>query len=349
MQTNSIVDLDFMSSFPKVELHRHLEGTFNTRTLHRIAQKNKIGVPGDYEEFLKTIQFPKNHKPDFPLFLSKFRNDWYNTLQDVYDIAHDSVLNMGKEHLFYIELRFSPEHFSLKNNFNRVDVAKIIINACNHAAEVSNIQIKYIITFNRNKQTQEEMSHLFQNLQRAHLDDIVGIDLAGNELLNPASEFTNFFDEVKEGGHGITIHAGEVTSPKEIWDAILLLHATRIGHGTSAIKEKKLQEYLIAHKIILEQCPVSNTMTGSWPDIASHPFKKLHEAGVLVTLNSDDPHIQNTTLTDDIVAAAKYFGFSSKDLININIRSLEAAFLPEKIKKQLIKQYSKKAHAFFSS
>lgn len=345
MDIDKLLDRVIMDKFPKVELHRHIEGSFCLDTLFKIAQKNKIpNTASDIETFKLNAQFPKNHKPDFKLFLSKFRNDWYATHEDVYSLAYHSVKNFKQENLFFIELRFSPEHFSLKNNFDRIEISQIIIEASKKAASEIGLEIKFLITFNRNKQVASEMLNLYKNLEKAGLTDVIGMDLAGNEELNPPEEFTDFFDAVQANGTGITIHAGEVTPPAQIWAAVDLLHANRIGHGTAAIKDSKLQKELIKRNIYLEQCPVSNYFTGSYVDTPNHPFKDLYKKGVLVTLNSDDPTIQKTTLTDDFIAAIEYYDVEYQDLVNLNIRCLEGSFVENK--KELIKEYKKRVRAF---
>ncbi len=116
-----------MNLFPKVELHRHLEGCFDVPTLFEVAKKNNIDAPRDYKDFIGSVQFPEDHEPDFKVFLSKFRNDWYRDFDDIKNITYNSVLNFSKESMHFIELRFSPEHFAFVNNFDRIDVAKIII------------------------------------------------------------------------------------------------------------------------------------------------------------------------------------------------------------------------------
>ncbi len=338
---------DVMNIFPKVELHRHIEGSFDVPTLFDISKKNNIDAPKNFEEFEESVRFPKNHPPDFKIFLSKFRSDWYRDFEDIEKLIYKSVCDFKKENIHYIELRFSPEHFANFNDFDRIDVCKALINSSNQAAKENDFEIKYLITFNRNKQTADEMLSLYKKISEANLLDIVGYDLAGDELLNPAEEFQSLFDTIKKDGHaGITIHAGEVTPPEQIWAAIQKLHAQRIGHGTAAIKDEKLQKELIDKQICLEQCPVSNYFTGSWVDTPLHPFKQLDDAGVFVTLNSDDPTIQNTNLTDDFIAAVRFYGQALEGLTRLNVRSLVASFVTDEVKQNLISSYKEKVQAF---
>jgi adenosine deaminase len=338
-----------MKSFPKAELHRHLEGTFPVRKLFKLAQSNKLDTPKDFETFKKQVQFPKNSTPDFLTFLAKFKNDWYRSYDDVYFITYHSVKSFKTDGLFYIELRFSPEHFAEVNNFSREDITKLIIEAGNKAAEETGIFIKYLLTFNRNKQSQEDMIELYDRLKKLDLDEIVGIDLAGDEIHYPPELFKDFFSKIRsDSQYGSTIHAGEVTDPEQIWVAIKELNADRIGHGTVSIRDEGLQDYLKKEQIVLEQCITSNYQTGAWEDEKNHPLGELYKRGVPVTINSDDPFIQDTDLTDDYIKAIRYFDLSLEDLIKLNLTALKATFLPETERSKLIKTYLQRVEEFKS-
>jgi len=341
LQTKSI-----MKHFPKVELHRHLEGTFNLKTLHRIALKNELPYDSDLDEFKKAVQFPKDSEPDFLKFLSKFKNDWYRSKQDVYDIVHDSVLDFVDDGLFYIELRFSPEHYALQNDFDRLEITRLVIEASNKAAKATGVRIKYLITFNRGKQNQYEMIDLYEELKKLNIPEIVGMDLAGDETGFPPENFTEFFAAVHKDGISATIHAGEVSPSSQIWDSINQLKAARIGHGTSTIDDEELQEVLKQKGIVLEQCITSNYQTGSWVDQKNHPLGRLYRAGVPVSINSDDPTIQDTDLTDDYIKAVQFFDLDFDDLVKLNLIAINGTFLSNAEKAQLKTDYLKATEAF---
>lgn len=329
-----------MKQFPKVELHRHLEGTFHVPTLHRIAMQNSLPYSTDIDEFRKAVQFPKDSEPDFLEFLSKFKNDWYRSHQDVHDIVYHSVRDFSDDGLFYIELRFSPEHFAFYNDFDRMEITRIVIDAANAAAAEAGVMIRYLITFNRAKQDQYEMIELYRAIRDLQIPEIVGIDLAGDETQFPPDLFVDFFRTVKEDGvYGTTIHAGEVSPEAQIWESVDLLHAGRIGHGTSSINDEKLQKRLRDENIVLEQCITSNYQTGSWVDEQNHPLGRLFRNGVPVTINSDDPTIQDTDLTDDYIKACQYFDLSFDDLEKLNLIAIDGSFLPDDEKATLRKTY----------
>jgi adenosine deaminase len=344
---SSRLDRETLADFPKVELHRHLEGSFPAARLHELSLKNGLPLPRDFEAFKKEVQFPADSEPDFLAFLAKFKNDWYDSLEDVDFIAYHSVRELVRDNIFFIELRFSPEHFSLKNDFDRVEVTRLIIAAGDRAAREAGLHIRYLLTFNRNKQSCEEMIRLYKRLKKLGNHRIVGVDLAGDEINYPPELFMDFFRLVSTDGlYRATVHAGEVTGPEQIWKAIRKLGAARIGHGTSSVREPALQDYLKEHGITLEQCISSNYQTGAWPDERNHPVGVLYRRGVPVTLNSDDPSIQNTDLTDDYLKAVRYFGFTLEDLIALNRRALAASFVSEETRLDLAAEYDRRVEEF---
>jgi adenosine deaminase len=336
-----------MMNFPKIEVHRHLEGTFPVDKLHQLSLKNNLERPSDGEEWNKEVQFPKESSPDFLTLLAKFRNDWYRTFDDVYFITYHSVKELVQDGLCYCELRFSPEHFALENDFDRSEITKLIIAAGNRAATEVGLKIRYLLTFNRSKQTCGEMIDLYNRLKALRIPEIIGIDLAGDEINFPPAQFRDFFELIESDGlFKSTIHAGEVSSSEQIWEAIRCLHAARIGHGTSTIDDPPLQDFLKEKGIALELCITSNYQTGSWEDERNHPIGDLYRKGVPVTLNSDDPFIQNTDLTDDYIKAVDYFDFTLQDLIRLNLNAVEASFLPKQEQDRLREGYLQKVAAF---
>lgn len=346
----SLRDKDLLKAFPKIELHRHLEGTFDIDTLYDLSIKNNLDTPRDRVAFKEYCQFPKNHKPDFLLFLAKFHNNWYRSHSDVHKVIYNSVKKIKDEGLHYIELRFSPEHYALENNFDRLDMIDIILEASQAAASETDLKIKYLLTFNRGKQTSEEMIQLYQKILKKNYDNIVGVDLAGDETNYPPELFESFFNVVhKEGIHKIDIHAGEICDSKQIWTAIDKLHADRIGHGISSYHDKELQKELTDRKINLCQCLISNYQTNAWSDSKNHPIGYNYRNAVPVSINSDDPTIQNATLVEDYYKVVDYLGFSLEDLVQINLNTIGAAFLNDKEKKILNKSYLKAVDSFIKS
>jgi len=337
---------EILRHFPKVELHRHLEGSYPLDKLYEIARKNHLDNGMSFEEFKIDNQFPKNGEPDFLLFLAKFRNHWYKSLQDISYLTYHSVLNLKNDGIFYIELRFNPEHFTANNNFSRKSVVKTILAAGNKAAKEIGLHIRYLITLNRGKHNPDELLTIYEQIKGSH-SMICGFDLAGDETNYPPELFRAVFNKISSDGMYLTtVHAGEVSPPTQIWEAITNLKASRIGHGTSSILDAELQKTLIEKKILLEQCLTSNYQTGSWRDTATHPFGRLYRMGVPVALGSDDPSIQDADLTDDYYLAVKHFNFNLDDFITMNLNALNSAFLKPGQRRYLKIQYLKAVERF---
>ena len=281
------------------------------------------------------------------LFLAKFRNDWYKSLDDISVLTYESVKAFATDGLKYVEIRFAPETFATLNNFNRAETTRTVIKAAESAAAETGLMVRFIITFVRGKIDVQQMLKLYDTIANLALPGIVGIDLAGDELHFPPGQYKPLFDQVnKDNIFSSTVHAGEVTPSNRIWEAIEYLGAKRIGHGTSAIQDQQLQEYLIRNFICLEQCITSNYQTGSWSDEAHHPIAYLFKKGVPTTLNSDDPFIQDSDLTDDYIKALKYFHFTLEDLIKLNINAIKGSFLTPVEKQALETEYKKEILAF---
>jgi adenosine deaminase len=346
-KTNLLLDRSLMKNFPKVELHRHLEGMFSLKHLFELSIKNNLDTPRNYEEFKKEFQFPKDSDSDFLLFLSKFKRFWYRSYDDIDYIVYHSILTLKNEGLIYLELRFAPDHFAEFNGFDHSEVTKIVITAANRAAKEINLPIKYLLTFNRMFQNSQEMIEDHKKIDKLDISDIVGIDLAGDEINYAPELFIPFFDYIKSlNKYKIDIHAGETVDESHIWSAITKLHADRIGHGISAINDKKLLEYLKDNNIYLCQCITSNFQTGAWVDSKNHPLGELYKKGYPVCINSDDPTIQDADLTDDYIKCIKYFNFTAEDLYQLNMNAINAAFLSDNEKTTLKEKYKKEFDKF---
>jgi adenosine deaminase len=340
-------DRSLLTELPKIEVHRHLEGTYPIDSLYQMALKNDLDVPNTLQAFKEAFQFPKDHEPDFLLFLSKFKKFWYKTIEDVSTIAYDSVKSFADENLHYIELRFNPLHFTELTDLDPKEVTKTIIESSDAAAEEIDMEIRYLLTFNRSVQTAADMLKTYRELHDIDLSRVVGIDLAGDEINFPPELFSDFFDVVKKDGrYGIDIHAGEVTDSKNMWVSIDQLHADRIGHGVAAINDPEIQEVLKKKNIFLAQCITSNYQTGAWEDETTHPMKTLVESGVPVTIASDDPTIQDSLLVDDYEKAVKNFSWTVNDLIESNIKSVDSCFLSDDEKAQLTESYRSAVNVF---
>ena len=152
-----------------------------------------------------------------------------------------------------------------------------------------------------------------------------GITIGGAEHEFPPAQFAPIYRRAKDAGLGLSVHAGEAAGPESVWDAIRILGAERIGHGVRSIEDPKLVEYLAANRIPLEVCPTGNICTGVYVSPEDHPLKRLYDAGVPITLSTDDPSFFGVSLTDEYVFAAER-GLGHKDLEAIRQNGFAYAF-----------------------
>jgi aminodeoxyfutalosine deaminase len=166
--------------------------------------------------------------------------------------------------------------------------------------------------------------------------NVVGIGIGGDERRAPPEQFREQYEHAAKHGLRLTVHAGETVGPESIWGALRELKPDRIGHGLHAIDDPDLVRYLADGQIPVEICITSNVMTGCCETISEHPIRRLFDAGVLVTLNTDDPDMFRTTLLNEYQIARDVFGFTEAELRELARNSFRASFLPEDNKRELL-------------
>jgi adenosine deaminase len=167
------------------------------------------------------------------------------------------------------------------------------------------------------------------------VDGVVGLGLGGIEPGHPPEPFAPWFERARAAGLHSAPHAGETAGPEIVWGALRALGAERIGHGVRAVEDPALVAYLAERGIPLEVCPTSNVRIGVYPDLAAHPLPRLHAAGVIVMINSDDPPLFNTTLTDEILLLHGAFGLDVAAIDEILLNGVRQSFLPPGRKREV--------------
>jgi adenosine deaminase len=167
---------------------------------------------------------------------------------------------------------------------------------------------------------------------------VVAFDLAGGEAGNPARDHAEAFQVAASNNLAITVHAGEADGPDSISQALHECHARRIGHGTRLLEDPRLEAFVNDFRIPLEVCPTSNVQTRVAPSFAEHPFRRYFDAGLVVTLNTDNRLISGTTLTDEYWLAHQHLGFTWEELKEVALLGFQAAFLPYEAKVNLLEE-----------
>ncbi|MBI1878864.1 MAG: adenosine deaminase [Chloroflexi bacterium] len=327
---------------PKIDLHRHLEGSLRLSTLSEIAQEHGVDLPASSLEDLRPyVQVVDGDPYDFQAFLAKFKllRRFYSSREAVRRIASEAVADAAKDNVRYLELRFNPVALGDRQGFGFEDVTDWVIEGTNEAQkkeaqENRHIEVRLIVQIGRHEpQHAQQLAKIAADRQNR---GIVGIDLAGDEITYSAAKFVKVFQWAKAQGLHITVHAAEAGPATNIIEAIRELGAERIGHGVQARGNDKIIEVLRSQRITLEMCPTSNLQTGLIPKFSQHPLFAFHQLGIPVTINTDDPSISNTTLTDEFLVANRGIGVPFRDLREMTLNAAEAAFLPESEKKRLL-------------
>jgi adenosine deaminase len=323
-------------NLPKADLHRHLEGSLRLSTLVEIAQEHGVDLPSYNIEDLRPYVQITDDPANFHRFLEKFRllRRFYKTPEAVARVAYEAVADAAQDNVRYLELRFNPAALARTQGFSYEEVTDWVIEAADRAQADYPITVRLIATAVRNEGVENARRIAAVAIARQERG-MAGLDLAGDEVNFDAAPFAPVFREAREAGLGITIHAGEAGGADNVQHAVLEIGATRIGHGVRAIENSDVIKLLRERHITLEVCPTSNLQTGVMHNFSHHPLRDLYMLGVAVTLNTDDPSVSDTTLTDEYLVALMAMGIRMSHLRRMNANALRAAFLPEAERREM--------------
>ncbi|MCS7070346.1 MAG: adenosine deaminase, partial [Anaerolinea sp.] len=250
-------------------------------------------------------------------------------------MAREVVADAAADHVAYLELRFTPQALS---NLLQVDFRTIVAWVCDAVSEAEaeyGTLVRLIVSMNRHESVEIGERVLDAALTRRGCG-VVGIDLAGREADFPAAPFAPVLERARREGLGVTVHAGEWAGAARVREAVLELHAGRIGHGVRAVEDPAVVALLREHSVTLEVCPSSNVDSGVCASLAAHQLPHLLAAGVCTTLNTDDPLISGITLTDEMARAVLSMGLTPFDLKTMTFDAARAAFLTDQERGDLL-------------
>ena len=286
-------------SYPKIELHVHLEGTLRPATLLEIAERNDVALPSDTPEGLAELY----HFTD----LAHFIDVWLmvtaclRTADDFRRITVDYAGEAAEHGAVYIEGIFAPLQLA-RRGVAWKEIYEGFCDGAQEAREAHGVEMRLTPDLTRNASLEEIDASLSYAI--AYRDrGVVALGLGAFELEYPPHLYVEPFRRAREGGLGSVPHAGELGGPDAIRDALHLLHADRLRHGIRAIEDPSLVQELAERGTVLDTCPVSNVRVGVVPTLEDHPLPKLVAAGVLCTVSTDDPPMFDTDLTKEYAAA----------------------------------------------
>lgn len=320
-------------SLKKAELHVHLEGTIPPDLAAKLAHRNKLTLP----EGLVA--------PDKKSYLSKDFLDFlkvYDTLaavikepRDYYDITFDYLKSRAQEQAIYVEMSYSPDHAEHSSGIPSAEHLAAIQQAIDDAKQQFDIIGRIIIIAVRHFGVAAAERLAYQT-HKDRFPCVTGFGLGGDEAQFPPKQFAKAYQIAADAGLGCTVHAGEFAPASGMVEAMENLPISRIGHGINAICSPETIAMVKDRGITLEICPTSNIFLGLFPNMEHHPFPKLYEAGLKVSINSDDPPFMSTTLGLEYQRVQESYNYSDETMNTITRMAIDAAFVDQQTKKELL-------------
>ena len=332
--------LSFYQTLPKIDLHRHLEGSLRLATLKEIAQNEQLDLPlDDLSRLGEIVQIQPSDPPTHVNFLSKFKalRHFFRTPEIIRRITREAVEDAAADNVRYLELRFTPVALSRIGNYPLGEVMDWVVESAQEACAASGLITRLIASVNRHESPQ--LAAAVARLAADRKDQgFVGLDLAGDEANFPAQPFIGIFHEAHEAGLAITLHAGEWAGAHNVIEAIEEFGAVRIGHGVRVMEESYAVALAREHGTVFEVCPTSNHQSGVVNSLKDHQLPGMLAAGLDVTIHTDDPAISRITLSDEYALACNLFSLSFETLRNCVLSAAQAAFLPPTQREQLARE-----------
>jgi adenosine deaminase len=314
----------FIHAMPKVELHVHLEGAIQPETLLQLAQRNQNPLPANTVEGVRRwYTFT-----DFDHFIEVYVAvcACIATADDFEWIAREFLRSQAAQNIRYSEVIFTPyTHAKTANGIPFTAQLAALNRARQWAADELGIQVAWVPDISRNSRPVEHSLLVADWAISGKTQGVVGFGVGGGEMGNPPELFAAAFERAREAGLASLPHAGETVGPASIWGAIRSLGATRIGHGVRCLEDPELVAYLRQHQIPLDVSPTSNVCLKVASSLGEHPLPHLLDEGLYVTINSDDPPMFNTTLTDEYLAIAETFSFDGPMIEKLVLNGVNAS------------------------
>ncbi|MCR4955150.1 MAG: adenosine deaminase [Lachnospiraceae bacterium] len=313
------------------DLHLHLDGAISLSSARELAKLGGVSIPDSDEEILKLMQVSPGCK-DLNEFLEKFEFpcSLLQTKECITRAVQNLLCELNEEGIIYAEIRFAPQK-STDQGLTQEDAILAALEGTKHAP----IPCGLILCCMRGKDNRKENLETVTLAEKYLGDGVVAVDLAGAEALFPTEDFAEIFDVAREKGIPFTIHAGEASGSDSVRNA-LSFEPKRIGHGVRSVEDPRVIAFLASNGIPLELCPSSNLSTQVYESLSDFPLKQLLDAGVLCTINTDDPSIIGTTLKKEYELLIREFGLNQDTVQQLKENAILASFAPDSVKEELL-------------
>ncbi|MBN0047848.1 adenosine deaminase [Streptomyces actuosus] len=324
----------FVAGLPKAELHVHHVGSASPRIVSELAARHPDSkVPTDPEALADYFTFT-----DFAHFIEVYLSvvDLIRTPEDVRLLTFEVARDLARQQVRYAELTITP-YSSTRRGIDE----RAFMDAIEDARKAAEAEFGTVLRWcfdipgEAGLGSAEETARLATD-DRLRPEGLVSFGLGGPEIGVPRPQFKPYFDRAIAAGLHSVPHAGETTGPETVWDALTHLRAERIGHGTSSAQDPQLLAHLAERRIPLEVCPTSNIATRAVATLDEHPISTFVEAGVTVTINSDDPPMFGTDLNTEYAVAARLLGLDARGLADLAKNAVEASFLDASGKARIV-------------
>jgi len=336
----------FVAGLPKAELHVHHVGSASPRIVAALAERHPGVVPTDPDELRSFFEFR-----DFAHFIEVYLAvvDLVRTAEDVRLLTYEVAREMAAEQIRYAELTCTPYTSVWPHDPTRGMPIEAYTEAIEDARVSAERDFGIVLRWIYDIPGEAGLAAADETLRFAlehRVDALIGFGLGGPEIGVPRPQFRPHFDAARAAGLHSVPHAGETTGPQTIWDALRELGAERIGHGTSAAGDPALLEHLAAEGIPIEVCPSSNVATRAVASLDEHPLPMMVEAGVVVSINSDDPPMFGTTLNREYLVAADLLDLDRSGLADVARAGCRASFADDSVKQRLLDEIAEYVAAF---
>lgn len=326
--------MDFLN-LPKIDLHCHLDGSLRPGSVLELLRKYNIDL-GINETNIDDALKIRDHCDSLPTYLKKFDLP-LKIMQDKEDLerlTYEVFEDAKNENIAYLELRFAPV-LHINKGLSQEEVIGAVIKGMNRAKDDYDIEGNIIICCMKNLGEEEALKTIKAGYTYMN-KGLVGVDLAGKEDIGFAHKYIRAMRLAKDMGYNITVHAGEAGPGKNILDAISLLGAQRIGHGTNLYQSDEAFRLVKKNNIFLEVCPTSNLQTKAVDRLEKHPAIYYYKEGIGLCINTDNRTVSNTNLTAEFEAIGHLLSMDRPSYIKMYERAVEASFADRETKDKLI-------------
>jgi adenosine deaminase len=325
-----------IARLPKAELHIHIEGSLEPELMFALAKRNNVRLPyPDVAALRRAYAFTN---------LQDFLDLYYQgmsvllTEADFYDLAMEYFRKVASQNVRYVEFFFDPQGHTSRNVAFETVIAGLARAQADAEANLD-LRSRMIMCFLRHLEEADAERTLDQAL--AHQDKIIGIGLDSSEVGHPPSKFKNVFRRAREAGFKLVAHAGEEGPPDYVWEAIDVLGIDRIDHGNRALEDAALVKRLAKDGLALTVCPLSNLRLCGVKDMKHHPLRRMLDAGLKVTINSDDPAYFGGYVNENFASVSVALGLSAAELKEIARNGIAASFMLPEEKQQSLDDFER--------